>query len=412
MRTIAYITNVFPSPVESYVMQEIAELRRRGVAVIPCSARRPKEIDRRLKSWAAGTLYIESLRPGLLIRTAWLCTQEIATLLGIIRLVLFQAGESPSRKAKAILHTLLGAYFAVLLQGAGVEHIHVHHGYFSCWIAMVAARLQRIPYSVTLHGSDLMLHKAFLEAKLANCQFCVTVSEFTRNYLLDRYPGINPTKIFVRRMGVDPRPMPRQIAAQSPLIILAVGRLHHVKNHAFLIKACARLKQRGIPFACLIAGEGKERRGLEILIHKLDLDHDVILLGHLSPSQLERYYANCNLVVLTSRSEGLPVALMEAMARERIVLAPAITGIPELVINGETGFLFREGSLDDFIEKVEMIRDSSAEFLTGIRNSARRLVLDQYDRRTNLDSFIELLLEQTIHVEEINPHEHFVLQQI
>ena len=61
----------------------------------------------------------------------------------------------------------------------------------------------------------------------------------------------------------------------------------------------------------------------------------------------------CDLVVLTSRSEGIPLVLMEAMAHGKTVLAPAITGIPELVKDGETGFLYRAGSLEDFIAKIQ-----------------------------------------------------------
>ncbi len=411
MRTIAYISNLFPSPVEPYVMQEIAELRRRGIEVVPCSARRPDTTDNRLKSWAAGTLYIQPLRLSLLLRSAWLCLQKMSVVAGIIRLA-FEGREPPSRKTKAILHTFLGAYLAVLLGRSGVDHIHVHHGYFSCWIAMVAARLRGITYSVTLHGSDLLLHKAYLETKLTHCQLCVTVSEFNRRYILANYPLINPAKIFARRMGVDPKPVSRQETRQTPLIMLSVGRLHYIKNHAFLIEACARLKQSRRSFACLIAGEGEERHSLQALIQSFHLEHEVVLLGHLSPSQLERYYANCNLVILTSRSEGLPLALMEAMARGKVVLAPEISGIPELVVNGETGFLFREGSLEDFIEKVETISSSSTAFLNNIRNAARQLILGKYDRETNLASFTDLLLEQAALAEETNLHENLVLQQI
>ncbi len=412
MPTIAYITNLFPAAVEPYVIDEIAELRRRGISVIPYSARHPRDIEGGMKSWATETIYLHPLRVDLLVRAAGLCMRKVSTLYGMISLALFQEHEPLARKAKAIVHTLLGAYLAVLLERCGVEHIHVHHGYFSCWIAMVASRLRGITYSVTLHGSDLMLHKAYLETKLTNCQFCVTISEFNRRYILDHYAGVNPDKIFVRRMGVDLRTESPQNAEKAPLIILSVGRLHQVKNHAFLIKACARLKERRFPFACLFAGEGKERRALERLIESSHLEHEVILLGHLSTSQLEKYYANCNLVLLTSRSEGLPLTLMEAMARGKVVLAPAITGIPELVADRETGFLFREGSLDDFIEKVEMIRSSSTEFLNGIRTSARQLIMAKFDRETNLASFADLLLELTALVEEINPHENFVLQQI
>ena len=413
MRTIAYITNVFPSPVEPYVAQEIAELRRRGVAVIPCSARQPPDASNiEVQSSSAETNYILPLRLGHSIRAAWLCVRKLPLLSDIVVRALLRGKESPSRRLKAILHTFLGAYLAILLEPFDVDHIQVHHGYFACWIAMVAARLRGITYSVTLHGSDLLLHKAYLDTKLRNCHFCTTVSEFNRDYIIDHYRWIDPHKIFIRRMGVDMTRTSSPIVTQPSLVMLAVGRLHRVKNHAFLIKACARLKRRGRPFACLIAGEGKERRSLQILIQRLGLEHEVILLGHLSRSRLEAFYENSNLVVLTSRSEGLPLALMEAMARGKTVLAPSISGIPELVMNGQNGFLFREGSIDDFLDQVEKIRTSSPDILRNIGAAAMQTISKSFNRATNQAAFVDLLLQQTVSVTQNNPHENLVLQQI
>jgi colanic acid/amylovoran biosynthesis glycosyltransferase len=413
MRTIAYITNMFPSPVEPYVAEEIAELRRRGVAVIPCSAHRPDDgTDFELKSWSSETNYILPLRLAHSIRAGWLCVRKLPLLSDILVRTLFRGTESPSRKLKAILHTFLGAYLAVLLEPAEVDHIQVHHGYFASWIAMVAARLRGITYSVTLHGSDLLLHKAYLDTKLRNCHFCTTVSEFNRDYIIDHYRWIDPQKIFIRRMGVDTTRTSSPNVLQPSLVMLAVGRLHRVKNHAFLIKACARLKRRGRPFACLIAGEGKERTSLQILIQRLGLEHEVILLGHLSRSKLNAFYENSNLVVLTSRSEGLPLALMEAMARGKTVLAPSISGIPELVMNGQNGFLFREGSIDDFLDQIEKLRSSSPDILRNIGAAARKTISKSFDRSTNQAAFVDLLLQQTANFAQNGPHENLVLQQI
>ena len=413
MRTIAYLTNRFPTPLEPYVMEEIVELRRRGVAVIPCSAQRLSDAyDGELKPWSAETLYIQPLQLSNSIKAAWLCLRRLPLLNEIIGRAVFRGCESPGRRLRAVVHTLLGAYFAVLLEKRGVRHIHVHHGYFSCWIAMVAARLRGITYSVTLHGSDLLLHKAYLDTKLENCEFCVTVSEFNRDYLLDHVSGIDSKKVFVRRMGVDVEYLARERPSGTPLAMLAVGRLHTVKNYGFLLEACARLKSGAHSFSCQIAGEGDQRPALERLIQSLGLKREVTLLGHLSRLQLDSAYANSNLMVLTSHSEGLPLVLMEAMVRGKIVLAPAITAIPELVTDGENGFLFREGSLDDFIGKLEMIRDYSPEFLHGIGRVARRTVLERFDRDVNLASFIDLLIERTINNAENEPHENFVLQQI
>jgi colanic acid/amylovoran biosynthesis glycosyltransferase len=413
MRTLAYISNVFPSPVEPYVAQEIAELRRRGVVVVSCSARRPPDATNiELKSWSAETNYILPLRLGHSIRAGWLCVRKLIFLSDILVDALVRGSESPSRRLKAILHTFLGAYLAILLKPADVDHIHVHHGYFASWIAMVAARLLRITYSITLHGSDLLLHRAYLDTKLRNCHFCTTVSEFNWNYIIDHYRWVDPQKIFIRRMGVDATPMPSANVAQASLVMLAVGRLHRVKNHAFLIEACARLKRSRRPFACLIAGEGKERPSLQILIQRFGLEHQVVLLGHLSRSKLDAFYANSNLVVLTSRSEGLPLALMEAMARGTTVLAPSISGIPELVMDGQNGFLFREGSLDDFLVQVEKIRTSSPHILRNIRAAARKTISQSFNRNINQAAFVDLLLQQTANVTQNDPHENLVLQQI
>ena len=129
-------------------------------------------------------------------------------------------------------------------------------------------------------------------------------------------------------------------------------RLHAVKDHAVLVRACARLRDRGIDLECLIAGEGPERQRLESLIRKCRLEQQVSLLGQIPPQQMDSLYRRADVVVLTSASEGLPLVLMEAMARGKIVLAPAITGIPELVIPGKTGFLYEPGSLDDLVARL------------------------------------------------------------
>ena len=84
------------------------------------------------------------------------------------------------RRLKALLHTWLGAYYAGLLRERGVTHIHAHHGYFGSWIAMTAARLLGVSFSLTLHGSDLLRDGVYLETKLKNCRFCVTISEYNR----------------------------------------------------------------------------------------------------------------------------------------------------------------------------------------------------------------------------------------
>jgi len=392
MLKVAYLTNEFPAAVEPYVWEEITELRRHAIEVMVCSVRRPKIIAEGLNDFAAGALYFTPIK----FITVWIALRMFFhhrwPMTRLVWETLTHQKEWLGRRFRAVAHTLLGIYYAALLKQHRIRHIHVHHGYFASWIAMTASRLLGISYSMTLHGSDLLLHHAFLDLKLQNCKFCLTISEFNRQHIRSHYPEIDGEKIRVQRMGVDVLANlteTKNKKGDSQLVMLSVGRLHGVKNHAFLIRACNELKSRGVNFICLIAGEGAERPQLEKLIADLDLGGRIQLLGHVPRSKLENYYTICDLVVLTSRSEGIPLTLMEGMAHGRTVLAPAITGIPELVVDGVTGFLYRSGSVDDFAAKIETICNSRTSLRT-IRHRARRHVLENFNRATNLAEFAEL----------------------
>lgn len=176
----------------------------------------------------------------------------------------------------------------------------------------------------------------------------------------------------------------------SLFVMFTAGRLHSVKDHAFLIRSCRLLKDRGMEFTCLIAGDGPKKRFLEFLIRDLDLQNEIRLLGHVAHERITDYYKRADLVVLTSRSEGIPLVLMEAMAQAKLVLAPNLNGIPELVSDGETGFLYRPGSLDDFVSHVEMIHDRPS-CLDGIKRAALQHVSEHFNREKNVVAFCDRL---------------------
>jgi glycosyltransferase involved in cell wall biosynthesis len=439
--TVAYLANQFPSPVEPYVTAEIEELRRRGVKVIAGSVWKPDERAR--PNFAArlepDSVVLQPFHITILARAVWLCFRRWRQVADLVERVILQGRESPVQRAKALLHTWMGACYALRLQKRGVHHIHVHHGYFGAWIAIVAARLLNVGCSMTLHGSDLLAHAAYLDAKLKNCRFCVTISDYNRRYILEHYPAIEPRKV-VARLGVDVAEPARFPAARvrdsrlrgsaSPFYLLAVGRLHAVKDHAFLLRACAQLSQRGLDFQCEIAGEGPERRNLERLIQEYGLEERVHLLGHVLHEQQDPLYQIADVVVLTSRSEGIPLVLMEAMARGKIVVAPAITGIPELVVAGLTGFLYEPGSIENFVARILWLHGltsvpgpasnspgvlSAVGQLDRVRHRAREQVRRHFNRKKNLEAFGDFFLEriflERIFLERIFP-EQIVPEQI
>ena len=425
MLTVAYLANEFPSAVEPYVGEEIEELRSRGVDVITTSVRRPRASLRGRDV----EIILLPLTPAIVMGALLLSIRRSKQLSALVRRVVFHGRESLSQRVKALVHTYLGACYATKLARSGVEHIHAHHGYFGSWIAMTAARLLGVGFSLTLHGSDLLLHGTYLDVKLANCTFCLTVSEYNRRCILERLPEVDSAKVMVAQLGVE---VPEKTIAEpgkpnSDLFtILTVGRLHAVKDHAFLVRACARLREIGLRFECYIAGEGRERRRLEYLIEKYELQNCVTLLGHVSRDQMSSLYDRADVVVLTSRSEGIPLVLMEAMARGRVVLAPAITGIPELVIPGKTGFLYEPASMDAFVDRLQFIyammklpgtpeqghTGAGARFLHWIRHGARVQVRNNFNKKKNLEYFADVFLDRVAPQNESLPDENLILQQI
>jgi colanic acid/amylovoran biosynthesis glycosyltransferase len=426
--TVAYLANQFPSPVEPYVGEEIAELRRRGVRVVTGSVRRSA-----IASGVPAEVDLQSLSGLVMLQAVWFCLRKCRRILPLIVRVIFRGKERPLRRLKALLHTGLGACYAARLASYRIEHIHVHHGYFGSWIAMAAARLLNVGFSMTLHGSDLLLQGSYLDAKLQHCTLCLTISEYNRRYVLNKYPSVDPGKIVVARLGVEvaaPVAPSKSKIHQPQFALLAVGRLHAVKDHAFLLRACAELYQRGVEFECSIAGEGPERRALEALIRKYGLENRVTLLGHVERRQMASLYDRADLVVLTSRSEGLPLVLMEAMARRKLVLAPAITGIPELVVPGKTGFLYKAGSLPGFVSQVLAIRAllrapdlrpcpnenfgflSARRPLDWVRHAARVQVRHSFDRKKNLEVFGDLFIRRIAVQAGSLTHENSLLQQV
>jgi len=194
-------------------------------------------------------------------------------------------------------------------------------------------------------------------------------------------------------------------------VLLSVGRLHPVKDHVFLLRVCYLLRQCGMTFRCLIVGEGPERPKLEFLIRDFGIGDIVTLVGHVPQSEVFDFYQNADLVVLTSRSEGIPLVLMEAMAREKIVLAPMITGIPELVVDGKNGFLYQPGSLEDFVWQTTQIC-ASLRALDWVQRNAREHVRANFNKQTNLHTFADLFLGNLGSRTGSRVDENPVLQQI
>jgi len=139
--------------------------------------------------------------------------------------------------------------------------------------------------------------------------------------------------------GVPPRPE----RDDGEFRVVTVGRLVELKDHAAVLTALATLR-KAVPGSCLlVVGEGSERGTLETLARSLAISDSVTFTGEVPHGRVLDILAGCDIFVLASHSEGMPNAVLEAMAAGLAVVATSVGGVPELSRDGETGILVPPG---------------------------------------------------------------------
>lgn len=172
-------------------------------------------------------------------------------------------------------------------------------------------------------------------------------------------------------------------------VILAAGRLTRSKGFDLLIQSWERLEAGYPKWRLVIAGEGEERKRLEKMIRRAGLRH-VRLPGNVA--DIERYYRKAAFFVLTSRSEGFGMALLEAMCFSNPVVSYACKAGPkEIVIDGENGFLVKPGDVKGFAEKMEILMKD--EGLRRKMGDAARESTGRFDREQVLEQWEAVLKE-------------------
>ena len=225
--------------------------------------------------------------------------------------------------------------------------MHAHFASYPALAAWVAWRLTDVPYSFTAHAHDIFIHQRFLARKARDALFVVAISDFNRRFIRSGAPDSAP--IHVVHCGVDPAAYafrPPDFGGDGPLRALCVAALREYKGHRVLLDALAgdpALERVEVD----LVGGGELRAELEAHAARLGLSDRVRFLGGQPEEEVRRLLGEADLFVLPSirgsdgDMEGLPVALMEALACGLPTVSTDISGIPELVRDGETGVLAR-----------------------------------------------------------------------
>jgi glycosyltransferase involved in cell wall biosynthesis len=224
-----------------------------------------------------------------------------------------------------------------------------------------------------------------LQEKIRRSAFVVTISEFNRQFLERLYGRLADERIVVVHCGTDTSLFqPPSMRAPGPWMIVCVASLQPQKGQTYLIEACRRLVAEGIELRCVLVGDGETRPVLEAQIRDAGLEGKVELIGQQPRHRVVELLGGADVVAQPSivlpsgKMEGIPVALMEALAMERPVVATAISGVAELVEHEVTGLLVAPANAT---ELTDALRRLHAEPDLGVMlgRAGRRRVVEDFD---------------------------------
>jgi colanic acid/amylovoran biosynthesis glycosyltransferase len=393
---IAYLVNQYPRASHSFIRREILALERQGFEVQRIALRGWNDSalpDPEDREELGRTRYV--LRDGLwallrpMLVVLW---RSPARLVAALRLAIRMARESERSLPYHFLYLAEACRILPWLAEFGARRVHAHFGTNSAEVVMLARALGGPAYSFTVHGPDEFDRPMGLAEKVHRSAFVVAVSSFGRSQLYLRCRHADWPKIKVIHCGLDSRfyePAPRAISAAPRLV--CVGRLCAAKGQMLLIEAAARLAAKSVVFELILAGDGPLRGAIESLIERHELGKRVRITGWISGSEVREHILASRAMVLPSFAEGLPVGLMEAMALRRPVLTTCIAGIPELVRDGENGWLFPAGCLEELTRAMEDCLSRTPEELQRLGDAAHDRVIARHSIDAEAQKLAELL---------------------
>jgi len=382
---VAYLINQYPQTSQSFIRREAAAVEAGGIVVGrytiregPAGLADPLDVAERGRTrvvlnegpsgLALALLRLAAHRPVSLARAVWLA----------VRL-----GRGSERGL--LLHLVYLAEACVLwrwFRDAGVGHIHAHFGTNPAAVAALCGALGGPPYSFTVHGPEEFdkPEAIALGEKVRRAAFVVAISEYGRSQIYrwvgrDQWP-----KVHVVRCGLDapffegtPSPPPESRR------LVCVGRLAGQKGQPILIDAAALLRDAGVDFELVLVGDGPLRGEIERQVAGLGLGDRVRLVGWQSNSEVRGWLRDSRAMVLPSFAEGLPVVIMESLAMGRPVIVTRVAGVPELVRDGESGWLVTPGSVEALAAAMREALDSPTEVLARMGRAGAARAAEMHD---------------------------------
>jgi colanic acid/amylovoran biosynthesis glycosyltransferase len=389
------VIGTYPLLTTTFIDREIEALRRRGVDVRVVAVRRPPEHpplsvgQRRL---GEDVTYLLPVGPATLIRAhAGFLARRPLRYLGTLALLLTRPHPDLRARMKTLLHFGEGVLLAHVVRHRRFDELHAHFIDRAATLALVASRLLDTTFSLSVHaGADLFVAPILIPEKVREARRIVTCTEHNRDTLvgLGGAEALAKTSVVHHGLALGDY-VPRARPPDDPPVVLAVGQLVERKGFATLIRACATLRDRGLAFRCVIVGHGPQREELTASIRERSLDDLVMLAGALPHDEVVRLAGRASMSVLPcvrtdgGDVDGIPNALVEAMALELPVISSELPAIEEL-LGDEAGVLVPPGDDLALADAMEALLADPGRALALARRG-RHAAIEACDLERNID---------------------------
>lgn len=402
---IGYLLSRYPAISHTFFLKEVLGLRERGMTVEVASINPP---DRPLGDLppveaeeAGRTFYVKPAGiAAVALRVLVIAATHPEVALRGIRAALSLGEWDLMRRAFSLFYLAEALLVGDWMRRRGLKHLHVHFGGAVATVGMLTAQAWRIPWSLTLHGPDEFFDQEafYLRQKVESVKFAICISDFCRSQVLRIVPGLDVSRTEVVRLGVDCKalqPSQRGAAPGSSMHLVCTGRMVAAKGHRILLEALAALAGEGIEVSCSLIGDGPERPALEKLCVHLRIGGQVRFLGAMAHQPALAEVAKADVFVLASFAEGLPVALMEAMALGVPCVSTTIAAIPELIQDGHNGLLVPPASHAALAAALRRL-GANPGLRAELGRNARRTAQERYNLAANLDLLAEVWSQRIV----------------
>ncbi|MDQ2674358.1 MAG: glycosyltransferase [Chloroflexota bacterium] len=395
---ITYVIGTYPQLTTTFIDREISALVKRGVDVRIVSMRRPATPPSGDQSMLAQrTEYIlppQPLRMGM-AQVRWLVRRPM-TYLRTLAFLLTRPHEHGSRLRTAA-HFLMGVEVADRLRDRADGRLHAHFADRAATVALVAGRLLGIGYSLTAHANDIYLQPTLLPTKIGQSRVTITCTEHNLQYLRERTRPAAREKLRRIYHGLElERYVNLERTPAQPATVVSVGQLKEKKGLRDLVDAIAVLRDGGMDVRCRIIGDGPLRSELTERIERHRLSERVDLTGALPHDAVIAHYREATIFALPcvvagdGDRDGIPNAILEAMASAIPVVSTPVSGIPEVVEHEATGLLTPPADAQGLADALRRLL-LDEELRERLGREARARVVDAFDVDRNAVRFLEAI---------------------